>query len=360
MISANSLPVNIAVTVLVAVMVFVLPRVDRSVCRRLGLNLRGGVSSHPRAAALLRIRRGILYAAFGGYLAAVSYLVFFSRAATRDYQVHIALYQDLGRAVRIDLGFLAFLRVLFTEGFAAAMRHVQVETKDITQVYMNAMLFVPMGYLLPYLFSWFRARARIRPAVACFVVSLLIENLQLAFRRGFYDVDDLVSNTIGGVIGQFLFLAVAYVVTHPDWRREQAQVRQWKRNARRRTLYPFFRRMDMVRTSLLATSEDEIRAFYCERLGFRLVKQLVPLDSPDTYLLLEMGRFQMEVFCSNDPVQTLPRQNLALSVRGLDRVIRRLEENGMPVEKISEDPFTGQRRILLQGPDGVHIHILER
>ena len=98
--------------------------------------------------------------------------------------------------------------------------------EDITQVYMNIMLFVPMGYLLPYIFDWFRAKVQIRPVAACFITAFLIENLQLVFRRGFYDMDDLVSNTAGGFVGQLLYIAVAYVVTHPDWRRERDSYRR--------------------------------------------------------------------------------------------------------------------------------------
>ena len=185
------------------------------------------------------------------------------------------------------------IRILFTKGFREAMSHIQiVNTANITQVYMNIMLFVPMGYMLPYFSGWFRAKVRIRPAVACFLISFGIENLQLITRRGFYDMDDLVSNTIGGIIGQFLFISVAYVVTHPNWRKELKSYRRWKKNARERTLYPFARKMGLSRTALLATNEEEIWDFYVMKLGFRLIKQIVPLDQPGTDMLLEMGKYQ--------------------------------------------------------------------
>ena len=358
--SANSLATNIAVTVLLAVMVFLLPWADRKICRKLGLNLRGGVSENPRAESLLKIRQILLSAIFGLYFLSVAYFVFFSRSATEDYQVHTALFSDLGKAVRIDFGFIGFIRTVFTEGFSAAMAHVQVEkAEDIAQVYMNIMLFVPMGYLLPYLFTWFRAKVRIRPALACFVLSFLIENLQLVFRRGFYDIDDLVSNTVGGMIGQFLFLSVAYVVTHPDWRKEAQSYRRWKRNAKSRTLYPFARGAGLTRTTLLASREDDIWDFYVMKLGFRLVRQIVPLDSAGTDMLLQMGRMQVEIHCSNH-AETLPRQTLTLSIRRLSSVIRRLQKNGIPVGGIEQDIYTGSRCIRLEGPDRTQILILER
>ena len=356
---ANNLVTNLVVTFLMLLMVFLLPWLDRRACKKLGLNLQGGVSTHPRAEALLRTRRILLYTIFGMYLLAIAYIVFFSRSATKDYQVHIALFSDLSKAVRIDFGFLGFIKTTFTDGFRAAASHVRIEkAEDIAQVYMNVMLFVPMGYLLPYLFGWFRAKVRIRPAVACFVIAFVIENLQLIFRRGFYDMDDLVSNTAGGIIGQFLYISFAYVVTHPDWRREQAAYRRWKRNARTRTLYPFARRMGLTRTTLRASDEEAVWDFYVMKLGFRLVKQIVPLDSPGTNMLLQMGKMQAEFLCSNTE-EAIPPQTLTLSVRRLSPVIRRLKENGVSVGEITQDQYSGLRCVSLSGPDGVTILIIE-
>ncbi len=356
---ANSLTTNIIVTILMLLMVFLLPWLDRRICRRLGLNLQGGVSANPQAERLLRMRRILLYAVFGLYLLAVAYIVFFSRSATKDYQVHIALFSDLKNAVRIDFGFLGFIKTVFTDGFRVAASHVRIEkAEDIAQVYMNVMLFVPMGYLLPYLFGWFRAKVRCRPALACFIIALLIENLQLIFRRGFYDMDDLVANTAGGILGQFLYISVAYVVTHPDWRKERKSYRRWKRNARTRTLYPFARRMGLTRTTLRASDEEAVWDFYVMKLGFRLIRQIVPLDSPGTDMLLQIGNMQAEIRCANTE-EAIPPQTLTLSVRRLPPVIRRLRENGIPVSEITQDRYSGRRCVSLSGPDGVTILIIE-
>ncbi len=357
---ANSLPGVIAITFLMLIMVFVLPASDRRICRKLGLNLEGGLSRNPNAERLMRIRHGILYALFALYLLAAAYIVFFSRSAGMNYQVHIALFQDLRESVQIDLGFLGFIKAVFSDGFSAAVTHISiVSPEDIAQVYMNTMLFVPMGYLLPYVFSWFRERVRVRPAAACFLISLVIENLQLIFRRGFYDIDDLFSNTIGGIIGQFLFLSFAYVVTHPAWRRELKQYRTWKKNAKARTLYPFTRRMTLSRAALQATMEEDIWDFYVMKLGFRLISQIVPMDCAGTDMLLQMGRFQVEVHCSNSR-GILPPQTLTLSARRLPPIIRRLNRNGIKTDPVSQDPYTGLKRITFDGPDGVTVCILER
>ncbi len=356
---ANRLSVNLAVTGLVLVMVFLLPWTDRRLSRRLGLDLTGGVSANPRAESLLRTRRLLLYAIFALYAGAMAYLVFFSRSASESYQVHIAPFRDLTGAIRIDFGLLGLVQAIFSEGFAEAFSHVKIiSAANVTQVYMNIMLFVPMGYLLPYLFRRFRARVRYRPVLFCFLLSLLIENLQLIFRRGLYDLDDLLANTLGGFLGQQLYIAVAYVVTHPDWRRERKAYRRWKRNARTRTLYPFARGMGLSRATIMATREEAVWDFYVIKLGFRLLRQIVPLDSEGTDMLLEMGAFQVEIHCSNRD-ETLPPQTLTLSVHRLQPVLRRLAENGIPCGGIAEDPYTGLRCVRLQGPDGVQICVIE-
>ena len=38
-----------------------------------------------------------------------------------------------------------------------------------------------------------------------FITSIIIETSQLFFHRGVYELDDLVKNTLGAVIGFFLF-----------------------------------------------------------------------------------------------------------------------------------------------------------
>ena len=229
--------------------------------------------------------------------------------------MHVALFQDLTNAVQIDFGILNVIPAIFREGPVSALRHIRViSPANIAQVYMNVMLFIPMGYLLPYVFSWFRAKPETRPLPVCFLASLAIENIQLISKRGFYNADDLISNTLGGFIGQVLFISVAYVVTHPNWRKDLKSYRRWKRNAKKRTLYPFARRIGLSRTMLLATREEDVWDFYVNKLGFRLKKQIVPLNASGTDFLLEMGKSQVEIRCSNRE-EALPPQSLTISAK---------------------------------------------
>jgi len=75
LLNANRMSTNIIVTVLVLVMVFLLPLLDRRICARLGINLHHGVSSNPNADTLLEIRQLLLFGVFFIYLMVFAYLV---------------------------------------------------------------------------------------------------------------------------------------------------------------------------------------------------------------------------------------------------------------------------------------------
>lgn len=71
---------------------------------------------------------------------------------------------------------------------------------------LNLLLFVPFGYLLPNVVVSFGKRVTWwQIMVFGFVTSLIIEISQLLFHRGVYELDDLVKNTLGAVIGFVLF-----------------------------------------------------------------------------------------------------------------------------------------------------------
>ena len=68
----------------------------------------------------------------------------------------------------------------------------------------NLVGFIPLGILLPVLFVGSRRAWKITGI--SFLVSLLFELTQLATALGSFDVDDLLLNTIGGLLGYYVFL----------------------------------------------------------------------------------------------------------------------------------------------------------
>ena len=64
---------------------------------------------------------------------------------------------------------------------------------------LNILLFVPFGYLLPLL--WKRADRWWKVVLCGFLLSLLIELIQLVTHLGMFDLDDLMNNSLGAFLG---------------------------------------------------------------------------------------------------------------------------------------------------------------
>ncbi len=67
----------------------------------------------------------------------------------------------------------------------------------------NVLGFVPFGLLTPALFPV--AKRMLSVICLTFLLSLVFETLQLIFKVGSFDVDDLLLNTIGGILGYIFY-----------------------------------------------------------------------------------------------------------------------------------------------------------
>ena len=354
--NANSLTTNLVVTAMVALLVIVMPWADRKICGKLGLNLRGGVSTNSKADRLLKVRQWILTGGIMAYLLIFAWLAFLSRSASDSYLVHVSPMEDVKNAFRTDHGFSAVFSRLFTEGFSAFANVRLVRPEDLAQFYMNVMVFVPSGYLLPYTFRWFRERVWTRPVGVCFLLSFFTENMQLLSRRGLYDLDDMISNTLGGFIGQLLYIALAYVLTRPEWRKNLRSLRSWRKASKNRALYPSRGKLAANCTVLAASDRQAVWDFYVGKLGYRPVPHVKAEDSG--VLLLSLGQSRIRVVCcpESGPV---PPQELRIRAAGLPAVRKHLLENGIDPGAYEEDPYTGLRELRFTGPDNIRIIITE-
>ena len=80
---------------------------------------------------------------------------------------------------------------------------------------LNAVMFAPLGFLLPVL--WRKCRKWSFTTLTGFLLSLTIEVLQMFCFRA-TDVDDLLMNTLGALLGYFL----AWIIFHKKWARDSA------------------------------------------------------------------------------------------------------------------------------------------
>ena len=67
--------------------------------------------------------------------------------------------------------------------------------KEAVQYLLNILFFIPYGLLFPWKDNWKRV------FVTAFVLSVFIELSQFIFNLGWCEVDDVISNTLGAMIG---------------------------------------------------------------------------------------------------------------------------------------------------------------
>ena len=80
-----------------------------------------------------------------------------------------------------------------------------VSIYDMSETFYNIFLFIPMGFLTPLCFKNIRLK---RILFQCLCISFGIEIIQLIFQIGFFDINDLVNNVLGGMIGYSTFLLI--------------------------------------------------------------------------------------------------------------------------------------------------------
>ena len=82
-------------------------------------------------------------------------------------------------------------------------------------IVLNCILFVPYGFILS-LFSFINKRKAWVQCMLVFLISLIstltIETAQLITKRGYYEVQDIFCNVLGGVIGWLIFYLIYKII----------------------------------------------------------------------------------------------------------------------------------------------------
>ena len=99
-----------------------------------------------------------------------------------DYHYNLVLFQEIQRfwIYREQLGWVSYANLVG-----------------------NVVIFIPFGFFMPWAS---RIRSFFLTTIYSFGFSLVIELFQLVTKVGSFDVDDLLLNTIGGIIGFVLFV----------------------------------------------------------------------------------------------------------------------------------------------------------
>ena len=132
-------------------------------------------------------KKSLYVVLFAAYLILLFYFLFFSeglgRASTEtEYRYNLTLFREIKRFIEY--------------------RHVLGYQAVFLNVVGNVIAFMPFGFLLPPLMNyktiWFVT------TIWAFLFSLFAETIQLFFRLGSFDVDDMLLNTVGGLLGYII------------------------------------------------------------------------------------------------------------------------------------------------------------
>ena len=84
---------------------------------------------------------------------------------------------------------------------------------DRMETLLNVFIFVPMGLYVGVLFRNWTLRGKL---AIILLVSALFEILQYVFRIGAFDATDLVTNSLGGMLGLLLYFAMEKILGTPE------------------------------------------------------------------------------------------------------------------------------------------------
>lgn len=128
------------------------------------------------------------------YLCFLAYFMFFSESfgrmeANRGYQYNLAPFKEISRYFRYynTIGPLLFL----------------------INIIGNVAAFLPFGFFLPIISR--RSKKWYNTVMLGLGFSLTLETLQLIFKVGSFDVDDMLLNTLGAALGYLTYRFIQWV-----------------------------------------------------------------------------------------------------------------------------------------------------
>lgn len=142
-----------------------------------------------------RLFRGLEILLFAVYVAMLCYFLFFAESmgrtfSERTYHYNLEPFKEIKR-------FWMYREALGS--WSVGLNLVG-----------NVAAFLPFGALLPVLFT--RCRKFMPTVLLSFEFSLFVELIQLFWKVGSFDVDDIFLNTLGGVLGYLLYWIISVLI----------------------------------------------------------------------------------------------------------------------------------------------------
>ncbi len=118
--------------------------------------------------------------------------------------------------------------------------------------------------------------------------------------------------------------------------------------------------------AIICSDYQRSKQFYCDVLGLKIVREVFRAERHSYKLDLEVnGLYQIELFSFPDP-PSRPSQpeacglrHLAFEVDNIGEAVSAIINQGVAVEPIRVDEFTGKRFTFFADPDGLPIEFYE-
>ena len=151
--------------------------------------------------------RWILFVIFGFYMLGYLYYTLLSRDVMPSARIQLVFLSGYRTACAFGSGICGALNAMLTAAPVSGLSGIHfVSTEPLEGVILNILLYIPMGYLLPVLWSSLaQGKWMWKILLAGFAASLLTEIVQLILRLGWFDVDDLLNNMLGILAGLWLY-----------------------------------------------------------------------------------------------------------------------------------------------------------
>ena len=127
--------------------------------------------------------------------------------------------------------------------------------------------------------------------------------------------------------------------------------------------------MNTLRThhvAIICSEYQKSKHFYANILGFRIVSEVYRKERDSHKLDLRLpDNTQIELFSFPNPPKRLSYpeacglRHLAFEVADIEQAVKELESQGVVVEKIRVDEFTGKRFTFFADPDGLPLELYE-
>ncbi|MFI5139602.1 MAG: VOC family protein [Sphingobacteriales bacterium] len=119
--------------------------------------------------------------------------------------------------------------------------------------------------------------------------------------------------------------------------------------------------------AIICSDYEKSKHFYSEILGLKILREVYRAERKSYKLDLEVGnQYQIELFSFPDPParpsqpEAAGLRHLAFEADDIEEAAARIKEQGVFVEPIRTDEFTGKRFTFFADPDGLPIEFYEK